>query len=193
VYRRGRDGLPASVGRAPAGLRASSSTLRVDPFTIPPSYRLPEDTPLTRESPTPLPITIVRLHAGMRLHTQRVLAEHGALTLSQWRVLRVVGDGIATLSSAVRREAVIDKGQFSRTLDSLEAEGLIATKAAAGDARRTEIRLTRLGRSVHARVAPALDERHRRLLGTMTRQEREQLLTLLARLVDTVEELEGTG
>ena len=158
----------------------------------PPATLSRNDT-LAREPLPPLPITIVRLHAGMRLHTRRVLAEHGALTLSQWRVLRVVGAGIATLSSAVRREAVIDKGQFSRTLDSLEKDGLISTKAAAGDARRTEIRLTRRGRSVYARVAPALDERHRRLLGDMTREEREQFLALLARLVDTVEALEGVS
>ena len=150
-----------------------------------------EETPLARNPLPPLPITIVRLHASMRLHTKRVLAEHGALTLVQWRVLRVVGDGIAMLSTAVRREAVIDKGQFSRTLDSLVEGELIATRVAPGDSRQTEIRLTRRGKSVYARVAPQLDERHRRLLGSMPRDQRELFLRQLAGLVDTVEALEA--
>ena len=125
------------------------------------------------------------------MHTRRVLAEQGELTMAQWRVLRVVGDGIATLSTAVRREAVIDKGQFSRTLDSLVADGLIATRVASVDSRQTEIRLTRRGRSVYDRVAPQLDERHRRLLGSMSRREQALFLRQLAGLVDTVEALEN--
>ena len=136
---------------------------------------------------TPLSLTIARLQVALTAQTRRVLAEHGSLTLPEWRVLRVVGAGIATRSTAVRHEAFIDKGQFSRTLDALREHDLVVLRQAPDDHRQSEIRLTRRGRAAYARIAPALDDRHARFFGVLNEREHATFVRSLERVLDALE------
>ena len=132
-------------------------------------------------------MTIARLQAGLSAETRRVLAEHGSLSVPEWRVLRVLGAGLASRSTAVRREAFIDKGQFSRTLDVLLEHGLIRTRPVTDDHRQSELGLTRRGRSVYTRIAAALDARHARFFGVLGDGERERLARTLDKLLEAVD------
>ena len=67
-------------------------------------------------------------------------------------------------------------------LDGLEAKGLVARRADAGDRRRNVLELTGDGRTALVRAVRASDEAERQLLAQLDDAESAQLRTLLTRL-----------
>jgi DNA-binding MarR family transcriptional regulator len=67
-------------------------------------------------------------------------------------------------------------------VDGLEAKGLVARRADAGDRRRNVLELTGDGHTALARAVFASDEAERRLLAELDDAESTQLRTLLTRL-----------
>ena len=67
-------------------------------------------------------------------------------------------------------------------IDGLEAKGLVARRADAGDRRRNVLELTRDGQTALVRSVRASDEAERQLLAELDDAESAQLRTLLTRL-----------
>jgi DNA-binding MarR family transcriptional regulator len=67
-------------------------------------------------------------------------------------------------------------------VDGLEAKGLVARRADAGDRRRNVLELTGDGRKALVRALRASDEAERQLLAELDDAESKQLRTLLTRL-----------
>jgi DNA-binding MarR family transcriptional regulator len=76
----------------------------------------------------------------------------------------------------------VDRTTMVGLVDGLEAKGLVARRADAGDRRRNVLELTGDGHTALARAVFASDEAERRLLAELDDAESTQLRTLLTRL-----------
>jgi DNA-binding MarR family transcriptional regulator len=76
----------------------------------------------------------------------------------------------------------VDRTTMVALLDGLEAKGLVARHADAGDRRRNVVELTGHGRTTLVQAVRASDEAERQLLAELDDAESAQLRTLLTRL-----------
>jgi DNA-binding MarR family transcriptional regulator len=76
----------------------------------------------------------------------------------------------------------VDRTTMVALIDGLEAKGLVARRADAGDRRRNVLELTGDGRTALVRAVRASDEAERQLLRELDDAESAQLRTLLTRL-----------
>ena len=76
----------------------------------------------------------------------------------------------------------VDRTTMVGLLDGLEAKGLVARRADAGDRRRNVLELTGDGQTALVRALRASDEAERQLLAELDDAESAQLRTLLTRL-----------
>lgn len=137
-----------------------------------------------------LPFQITQLSARLAAQARRIIARHGELTLPQWRIIRIVAAGVAKGSTAVRKSAGIDKGQFSKTVNTLVEEGYVTTLPSAEDQRQFEIALTEKGRAAHDRLAPELDARQRHLMAALTPEQRALIFPAIRALAEAAETID---
>ena len=76
----------------------------------------------------------------------------------------------------------VDRTTMVGLVDGLEAKGLVARRADAGDRRRNVLELTENGQKALVRAVRASDEAERQLLAELDDDESAQLRTLLTRL-----------
>lgn len=76
----------------------------------------------------------------------------------------------------------VDRTTMVGVLDGLEAKGLVARRADAGDRRRNVLELTRNGKTALVQAVRASDQAERRFLAELNDTEAAQLRTLLTRL-----------
>jgi DNA-binding MarR family transcriptional regulator/N-acetylglutamate synthase-like GNAT family acetyltransferase len=89
----------------------------------------------------------------------------------------------------VRRSLGIDAGYLSRMLARFEAQGLIARRRSAGDARRQLVQLTDLGRSEFAMLDGRSADQVGELIGRLGEGEQRRLVTAMV----AIRELLGTA
>lgn len=118
-----------------------------------------------------LPFQIAQLHSALSAQAKVIIAPYGDLNLAQWRIVRVVALDIANTSTAVRKAAGIDKGQFSKMLTVLEKKGYVILHPWEEDKRQNVIELTEMAIKAHDRLGPLLDARQKHLLATLTEEE----------------------
>ena len=89
--------------------------------------------------------------------------------------------------SAIRlAEAVgVDKGQISRALAELVSRKLVAKEVNPHDNRETLVCLTKAGLAAHDTIVAGAQERNRRLLEQLSKDELRVLLDQIDRLTDT--------
>lgn len=137
-----------------------------------------------------LPFQISQLSSKLDAQARMIMARHGNLTLPQWRILRIVAMGIACNSTAVRKSAGIDKGQFSKTVNALVSQGYIRISQWPDDQRQFLIELTDKGKEHHARIAPDLDQRQRHLFAALTPQQRKMIFPTIHALAQAAQSIE---
>lgn len=83
------------------------------------------------------------------------------LTAMQWRPIACLASGRASTAAELARIAACDTGAMTRTLDRLEAKGLLVRSRSQEDRRVVRIELTEEGQStahqIPARISRALD------------------------------------
>ncbi|MBF9036183.1 winged helix DNA-binding protein [Rhodobacterales bacterium HKCCE2091] len=139
---------------------------------------------------TLLAFQIYQLSSKLAAQGRAVLARHGSINLPQWRIIRVLGMGVDNASNEVRIAAGIDKGQFSRTLETLIDAGLVRTEPLASDRRTFAIHLTAEGRALHDEIAPDLQARHNHLLKGLSPAQVRTLFIVLEKLSESAADLE---
>ncbi len=93
------------------------------------------------------------------------------LTLSQYRVLAILGDGCAA-SSKLAEKLAVSRPSVTGVVDGLVARGLVRRDHTTGDRRRIDVGLTDAGRLVLAAADAAVEQRMERineLLGEIPR------------------------
>ena len=97
-------------------------------------------------------------------------------------VLLLLDGPDATSQQQVAGRLRVDRTTMVGLLDGLEAKGLVARQADAGDRRRNVLKLTAAGHTVLARALHASDQAERQLLAQLDDTESAQLRTLLTRV-----------
>jgi DNA-binding MarR family transcriptional regulator len=116
-------------------------------------------------------------------------AETFDLTIPEWRIIAVLGRRPGLTAKEVAEATEMDKVAVSRAVAKLVASKRVAARADRDDARRQILSLTSQGEGVHARIAPIAMASEQRLLAALDAREREQLNTLIERLLKTAKTL----
>ena len=112
-----------------------------------------------------------RVHAKLTQQASALLHEAAGLSLVAWRLLAILErNGPATITEA-NRDARMDKGQVSRAVARMLADGLLSSTARDSDHRQHVLGLTDKGRALYDKAAPAMHARRRHLLGHFTPDE----------------------
>lgn len=113
---------------------------------------------------------------------------HHDLTYAQWLPLfKLSMNECNNTMACLSRELGIDPGAMTRSLDRLEAKGLVQRERSATDRRVVHITLTPAGREVAAHVPPVLTEVLNQHLVGFSAEEWEVLLGLLRRMLRNAE------
>jgi DNA-binding MarR family transcriptional regulator len=124
-----------------------------------------------------------RVQAKLNTQASRLLRDHAGITLTQWRILALIGVEGLRRSSDLSRHAALDKGMISRNLKSLLADGLILSEGDDSDQRAQMLRLTEKGRLLVDRTLPIMRQRQTLLRGVLEAGE----LATLYRALDKLE------
>ena len=107
------------------------------------------------------------------------------LTFSQYMTLKKLADGTAGVTN-LARAVDLNPGAMTRLLDRLEAKGLIARVADAGDRRALNIHLTDAGMAIWQDINQCGMRVRERAMRGMSEAEREQLMRLVTQARDNL-------
>lgn len=107
------------------------------------------------------------------------------LTFSQYMTLKKLADGTAGVTN-LARAVDLNPGAMTRLLDRLEAKGLIARVADAGDRRALNIHLTEAGLAIWQDINQCGMRVRERAMHGMSEAEREQLMRLVTQARDNL-------
>ncbi|MEM9629570.1 MAG: MarR family transcriptional regulator [Pseudomonadota bacterium] len=124
-----------------------------------------------------------RVQAKLNAQASALLRKRAGLTISQWRILALVGAAGQTRLSELSRIAALDKGLLSRNLKTLVADGLVRSKQDDIDHRVQHLSLSDSGQALFETTLPRMRERQRHLRSSMTANE----LDVLNRVLDKLE------
>ncbi len=115
------------------------------------------------------------------------------LTIPEWRVLAVLARYPNLSAIEVSERAAMDKVAVSRAVQSLVAAKRVVRSYDKGDRRRSVLRLSPAGRAVYTRVAPLALRYERRLLNTLSSNDRRALNRLIGQLIERARQIDGNG
>lgn len=124
---------------------------------------------------------LVHLMTAMRREVEARMAEHG-LTDAQWKPLWIIGCGRADSAFELSRMLDIDAGATTRTLDRLEAKGLVERVRSETDRRVVHLRLTAAGETAAAVIPGVLASVNNDFLRGFSEKEFVQLKKLVQRM-----------
>lgn len=166
--------------------RKSSERDHVDDFLEEISADLPTDLDLTVEG-------IVDRIGGINRRIRRMhgetLDDHG-LTMSDWHVLtslRWAGKPYRRSAGELARHAELTSGAMTSRLDALEGQGLVRRLRDPEDRRSVLVELTEKGRERHEQAMGIQAQKEALLAEALTDREKEQLNSLLRRVLVTLE------
>lgn len=104
------------------------------------------------------------------------------LKIAEWRVIAILAEHEKITPQVIGNMGELDKITVSRAASALIVRGLVAQKRNPGDGRSHFLELTGEGRALYEEIAPAALRLEQELLASFSKEEREQLETLLRRL-----------
>lgn len=125
---------------------------------------------------------ILRVHTKLNAQATRFLKESSGLSLSQWRVVAMVGVEKETTLSGIVRLSQMDKGQVSRCVKTLIGDGIITTSSHETDQRRQLLSLTDKGRALYRQTLPNMRRRQAHLMQQLDPEELRVLYAALDKL-----------
>ena len=130
---------------------------------------------------------INRANGAMNAQAIDLLEKTAGLSLSQWRVLAMVGGGGADTSRAVAADAHLDPAVVSRSIRKLEGDGLLVSDRLEEDRRTLSLKLTDLGWSVFQKTLPVMQARHDALIDALDEAECAVIMSALEKLAAAAE------
>lgn len=105
------------------------------------------------------------------------------ISVTEWRVLAVLGRFSGLTASEVAERTAMDKVAISRAVKGLEEKGLLERRTDEADRRRQNLVITRgAGQAVLREVIPMAQRYESELVGALDRNELSQLLRLMNKL-----------
>lgn len=112
----------------------------------------------------------------------RIYSDRFGLTITEWRVMAVLGRYPGLSANEVAQRTAMDKVAVSRAVARLMETGRLDREIHDDDRRRSVLKLSEGGWRIYDQVAPLALAFERRLLAGMQPEERDLLFRLLARL-----------
>ena len=128
----------------------------------------------------PYRLSVVSNHISQTI--ANAYAERFGISITEWRVLAVLGRYPELSANGVAERTAMDKVAVSRAVARLLKTGMIDRKIHDSDRRRSVLRLSAAGYRVYDQVAPMALDYERRLLAGFSDAERATLAELLERL-----------
>ena len=128
----------------------------------------------------PYRLSVVSNHISQTI--ANAYAERFGISITEWRVLAVLGRYPELSANAVAERTAMDKVAVSRAVARLLKTGLIEREIHGTDRRRSVLRLSRAGHGVYDQVVPMALDYERKLLSALSEEERAILDRLLTRL-----------
>mgnify|MGYP000497981315 CR=1 FL=1 len=113
------------------------------------------------------------------------------VSIWEWRVLAILGEGVPMTAQSVCDSAAMDKVSVSRAVRSLVGRGLVARHDNTADRRSRLLQLTAAGQSLYDAITPVALEREAALLDGFDETDAALLAQLLDRLRASADELAG--
>ena len=152
---------------------ACSQPSRPDPGFYSPAQLQPEDS---------VGYLMRKVMASIRTQADARFASHD-LTYAQWLPLFKLSHCTTATVASLARDLESDPALITRTLDRLEAKGLVLRQRSTTDRRVVQLALTAEGQKVAAQVPAVLADVLNRHLRDFTHDEWQQLLSLLRRML----------
>jgi DNA-binding MarR family transcriptional regulator len=115
------------------------------------------------------------------------------LTVTQWKVLMCLRDGLAATCADISRELPHDSGALTRIVDDLEQRGFVERRRRANDRRVVALHITPSGRDAVETGIPFVVEQMNSALQDLTRTEIVTLVELLQRVIVRLRNSEADG
>ncbi len=124
-----------------------------------------------------------RLH---QIHMAIFLKECAAeqVTPIQWGILTIVKSRPGVGQVELAEELGLDRSNVANVVDRLTRRGVLKQTVSKLDRRKRSIAITPKGVALMARFQPKAERAQRRLLEVLSKEERQQFMSLLSRLVD---------
>lgn len=135
-----------------------------------------------------LTFRVARAHFALNAEAVSILKPWG-ISLSEWRMLAVIGSGVGTKVCDRIRETKLAPAVVSRAVASLERRELIHSGRSEVDRRILSVGLTETEGRLHDQILPLMQQRQQRLLSALLPEERETFLSVL----DRIERIAGPG
>jgi DNA-binding MarR family transcriptional regulator len=108
---------------------------------------------------------------------------HG-VTVAEWVVLRALFDADGVKPSELATKLGLTRGAISKLVDRLVAKELVSVRSDARDGRAQLVSIEAAGRRLVPTLASLADENDAEAFGSLDRDERAQLLSILHKLVE---------
>lgn len=102
--------------------------------------------------------------ARLNAQASRKLRETCDLTLTQWRIVLVIGTTSKITQAELSRITDVDKGQVSRAVRVLQDMGVVLASNDPTDQRMSWLKLTAQGQEIFDRTYPVMKERQASLM-----------------------------
>lgn len=137
-----------------------------------------DDDPLHRN----LTYRIARVQSKLSAQGARLLKEKAGLSLTQWRIMKLIRSYRQANASALAKVSTMDPGLFSRRLKTLIEKGYVRSTPDEQDSRVQHLSLTPLGHRAYDKAWPLMRARRRWLRGLLTPAEQSALFSALDKL-----------
>ena len=115
------------------------------------------------------------------------------LSIPDWRVMAVLARFPGSSAQELVRWTGMDKVAVSRGVSRLLERGLLQREVAAEDRRRSELRLSEVGREVYAKIVPMAKNYETQLLHSLSAEQHSSLNQILVNLQQAAEQLSATN
>lgn len=115
------------------------------------------------------------------------LRDNFQIGLGEWRILSNLAREPNIPASKISQKNVMDKGQVSRGIKSLQGKGLIEVVEKGNKSRNNPARLTKKGLDIHRAILPFVEARYDDLMDGLSEDEVDQLFTTLKKLLQNIE------
>jgi MarR family transcriptional regulator for hemolysin len=115
------------------------------------------------------------------------------LTTPQMRTLAVLGINSGLTINELSTLTVTEQSTMSRTLDTLQARGLVRRKPRASDLRVREVEITLAGREIFDLFWPVMFGRYEQMFRDIGEDEFSQLITTLQKVLRNIRNAGETG
>ena len=152
-----------------------------DPTNATPNAKTPIAETGLRSFDESLPMELLRAREAIMRRFRPILGDHD-VTEQQWRVLRALADadGSMTVGELIDETFLLGPS-LSRMLVTLDDRGLISRSADRGDARRSQVAISRSGRRLVAAIAPHSERVYAEIGAQLGPADMELLYDLLRR------------